>query len=242
MSSRFHISPPATCADCRAGRRAIYGPTLETSPEKIAGLRRGTNVFPANKLLLREGEIASLCFTIYSGWACRYRQHGDGRRQILSFLLPGDTVMMECLFYPGLKLACSVKSLTSISVCAFSVTDMVALMRASPEQEEMFSASLHRGVTATNRRLFDLGRRSALGRIAQLILELEDRLQHRDMVKGGRFHFPARQTDIADATGLTVIHVNRLLKILRTKNIIEIDRKHITIKNSAALREIAEEE
>jgi CRP-like cAMP-binding protein len=91
-------------------------------------------------------------------------------------------------------------------------------------------------------RLADIGRRSALGRVAHLLLELESRLKGKRMSHDGRFVFPARQEHLADSVGLTTVYVNRTLDRLRRLDVIEYDRDHMTIVNSERLRTIAEEE
>jgi CRP-like cAMP-binding protein len=93
-----------------------------------------------------------------------------------------------------------------------------------------------------NRRLVDIGRRSAIGRVAQLILEIEDRLGERDQVRDGAFHFPMRQEHMADALGLTTVYVNRTLDRLRKEGVIDFKRDRMKIINRALLLQTAEEE
>jgi len=93
-----------------------------------------------------------------------------------------------------------------------------------------------------NRHLVDLGKRSALRRVAQLILELETRLESRRLSINGRFNFPVRQEHIADAVGLTAVYVNRTLDRLRQNSIVEFDRAQMTVLDPEKLREIADEE
>ncbi len=95
-------------------------------------------------------------------------------------------------------------------------------------------------VESVSQRLVDVGRRSALGRIAQFILQLELRLRSRQMSVDGSFDFPVRQEHMADALGLTTVYVNRTLDRLRRLEIIQFNRNRMTVRNFEALRDIAE--
>ena len=166
----------------------------------------------------------------------------DGRRQILSFLVPGDSIIIEGLCFPDEPLPYSVKSLTDISVCAFDLNEMIELTSSTDAQNKSVAKAMRRHVVAMNRRLVDVGRRSAIGRVAQLILEIEDRLGERGHVHDGAFNFPMRQEHMADALGLTTVYVNRTLDRLRKEGVIDFKRDRMKIINRALLLQTAEEE
>jgi CRP/FNR family transcriptional regulator, anaerobic regulatory protein len=232
--------PPLSCADCKLGRFAIYGPTRDATPSEIYTRRRGVMSLQAGKTLLREGEPVRQISTLYSGWAFCFKQMPDGRRQILSFLIPGDAVILESLFFPGLPAPFSVKSLTPVSMRVFDLQDMILLTRMPGSQSERLSAAMREQVASVSQRLVDLGRKSAMGRIAHFILQLEQRLKSRQLSAEGKFEFPARQEHIADALGLTTVYVNRTLDRLRRSGIIQFNRNHMTVRDIKALQEIAE--
>lgn len=234
--------PPLACQDCLLGRFTVYGPTMDVAPGEIYIRRRGVMTVAAQKTFLREGDTSSEIHTLYSGWAFRYKQLPDGRRQILSFLIPGDSVTLEKLYFSNLSLPFSVKSLTPISVCTFDLQEMIELTRRTPAQMHQVATEMRDYVVGLNRRLADIGRRSALGRVAQLILELEERLRRRGLSQSGRFHFPVRQEHIADALGLTTVYVNRTLDKLRRDDVIAFDRMWMSIQNIDKLMRISEEE
>ena len=181
--------PPLSCADCKFGQFAIYGPTKDADPNQIYIRRRGVMSIQAGKTLLREGEPVRQIFTLYSGWAFCFKQMADGRRQILSFLIPGDAIILESLFFPGLPAPFSVKSLTPVSMCVFDLQDMILLTRGPGLQSDRLSAAMREQVAAVSQRLVDPGRKSALGRIAHFILQLERRLQNRQLSVEGKSIF-----------------------------------------------------
>ncbi len=191
---------------------------------------------------MREGETPEFLYTIYSGWAVWFVQKPDGRRLIMAFLIPGDVIGVESLCLPGMPLPFSVKSMTPVSLCQFKLTDLFALLDEREEQKTEVHAQARNYLETTSRRLFDLARRSAVGRMAQMLLELYYRLQHRGMVVDGRFTFPARQEDMADALGITPAHVNRTLVDLRRRDLIQFARDEMRIVDLPALQRIAEEE
>lgn len=115
-------------------------------------------------------------------------------------------------------------------------------MNSSPEQKAQLESYLRANSMANYGRLADMGRRSALGRVAHLLLELEDRLSQKQMSKDGQFDFPARQEHLADAVGLTTVYVNRTLDRLRRLGMIEYDRDLMKILDREKLDAIAEEE
>jgi CRP-like cAMP-binding protein len=224
------------------GQYALYGPTKKASPQEIYVRRRGILNFSAQKTFLREGDILTQMFTLYSGWAYCFKLLADGRRQILSFLLPGDSIIIEGLCFPDEPLPYSVKSLTDISICAFTLNEMIDLTNATEIQTKSVAKAMRKHVVAMNRRLVDIGRRSAIGRVAQLILEIENRLGERGQVRDGAFHFPMRQEHMADALGLTTVYLNRTLDRLRKEGVIDFERDRMKIINRALLLQTAEEE
>jgi CRP-like cAMP-binding protein len=229
------------CAKCPVGRFTIYGPTLRDDPNLIARLCTTTQTLEANRLLVRKGDVPRFIHTIFSGWAFEYHQLSDGRRQILSFLVPGDSLALESLASPKFPLPFSARALTCVSLCTFELDAIRRLVRSTPEQVAEFEATFQRYMANQHRRLTDVGRRSASGRLSQLLLELEARLERRGLVKDGTFEFPVRQQHLADALGLTTAYVNRTLVYLRKNNLIAIDRRQLRIIDRKGLAEVAEE-
>ena len=235
--------PPISCKECDLARFTLCRPTNERSLDLVCARRGEVRAIPAGRTILREGDVPDHVSLLYSGWAICHRQLSDGRRQILSFLVPGDVVTLESLVSPYLPSPFSVKTLTATTSCVFSVHDMVALIEISEPREQELERAQQRYLSYLHARLFDLGRRSARGRLAQLVLHLHERLARREMVSAdGSFAFPPRQEHLADALGLTTVYVNRTLAQLRRERILSIERERMTIHDAAELRRIAQEE
>jgi CRP-like cAMP-binding protein len=149
---------------------------------------------------------------ILSGWTCEMRVLPDGRRQIFSFGIPGDPVLSRPVNAAN---PCAVVALTSVE--CIDVAQTVGRAKDA-DRAEIWKAMNQALGLAQERRYEDvvrLGRRSALQRLADLLLELHDRLDHIGLVDERGFYLPVTQEHLADALGLSVVHVNRSLKALR---------------------------
>ncbi len=162
----------------------------------------------------------------------------DGRRQILDFLLPGSLIGMHALWFKVMPH--SAQTLTSVSLCAFDKEKFRDLLRHKPEYEWELLKYLASSQASRDRRLSDLGRRPAKERVARLILEIFGQLTARGMADGHSFTFFPRQQHIADALGLTKVHVSRTLKALRQEGLLDIGRDSATILDIKGLRELAD--
>jgi CRP-like cAMP-binding protein len=196
----------------------------------------------AQHTLVRVGELPATHYTIRSGWAFRYVTLPESRRQILEFLLPGDSISLENLLCEERPAAHAVKALTALVLCVFDPSEMRELVRRPGKQQETFCTTVRNHLDTMDRRLADVGQRRASGRIAQLLLELEGRLRARGLSEDGGFEFPARQEHLADALGLSQVHVNRILVGFRKDELIAFGRGRMKILNMQALTSIALED
>lgn len=234
------VHPPIFCAECRHLRQVPYGSDIARVAH--AAQRKETRILGGLKTFLREGQKPAEIFSLYSGWAFSYRVLANRRRQIMRFYIPGDIIAIEPLYFRDRELPFSVSSLTSVSLCVFSVREMADLMSTSQDFSIGVGDIAFGTLTRLERKIADLGRRSAMGRMAQLIMELEHRLALRGLSDGSSFDFPVRQEHLADALGLTTVYVNRTLNRLRKSGIIALERGRMAITDIEQLRAIADEE
>jgi CRP-like cAMP-binding protein len=175
-------------------------------------------------------------YVICDGWAFRFRRFEDGRRYILNFLTAGDVVYGEFSESPGFSL----QALTDIRYCQFVRAEVKPCILGQPRNYDAWMAACiaeRNELAATAAALAQL---SAAERIARLILHLRDRLDAHEMVHNESCVFPLRQTHIADATGLTTVHVSRTLSAFRKDGVLAIDDGKFTILNLAKLRRMVE--
>jgi CRP-like cAMP-binding protein len=206
------------------------GRYVRMSPQErqaIVHLVSRPKAVPADMDLVRQGELLAKAVILRDGWAIRYRTLADGRRQIMNFLLPGDMFDL-CAFL----LTASDHSIGTITPCTVHLVPVSAitdLFRRWPRLgAAMWKSALQEEATLRER-ILSLGRRSAQERAAHLLYELWVRLGAIGARNGGSFELPLTQVELADALGLTPVHISRTLRRLRQRGLIEIHRRRVTI-------------
>jgi CRP-like cAMP-binding protein len=172
------------------------------------------------------------------GNAIRYRILHDGRRQIVDIILPGDVVgtlgsFTESTLY-------STKALTEVVVAVLPFARINSLVETHPRLAAKMFLSFSNEATIYAEHLVDLGRRSALERVAHFLLELLTRLRNVGLADGQSFKIPLTQELIADALGLSIPHVNRVLRRLREDNLVVIEDQRVSVQDIDALSELAD--
>jgi|CXWL01.1.fsa_nt_gi CRP-like cAMP-binding protein len=201
----------------------------------------GVTRFGANASIVRAGEPQHLVHVILSGWAYRAAQLENGRRQILTFLIPGDLVDIEALISPEAPAHFSVRSLTDIELRSYPAAPLRALAMGDPDRRRAYESDVRSHLAGMGHRLVDIGQRGAPGRLARLLVELHDRQAARGAAEAGAFDLPANQDQIADALGITSVHVNRTLRGFRNAGLVEIERKRARILDRSALERVAQD-
>ena len=239
-AARLRLSPvqPGLCAKCPVRKFAAYSGVPASALKFLQSARSSDRIVPPRRNIFWEEKGADQLFTLYDGWAFTFKLLADGRRQILEFLLPGSLIGMHALWFKAMPH--SAQTLTSVSLCVFDKEKFRDLLRRKPEYERELLKYMTSSLAVRDRRLSDLGRRPAKERIARLILEIFGRLTARDMVDGHSFTFYPRQQHLADALGLTKVHVSRTLQVLRQEGLLELERDTATILDLKGLRELAD--
>ena len=208
------------------------------SEKGIATLRAVVRERPAKAAagedLVCEGDRCDSVRLFLSGWACRYKALEDGRRQILSFILPGDTC--DAYIYLLSSMDHSIATLTPVTFCELDRTAFERLMAADVSVAEAFHSETLTARAIQREWGINLGRRDALERVAHIICELFERLRAVGLTDGHSFAFPVTQMDLADATGLSTVHLNRTLQELRGAGLITLRDRSLTIVDLQALR------
>ena len=213
-------------------------PLPEACERAILGLPVIIRTIEASQDIRFEGGTANHCCVILDGWACCYQSLTDGRRQILSFHVPGDLPDLQSLNTPTADFGMATVTRTIVAFVPH------AEMRKLSDQYPAITQALWREavtIAATHRAwITSLGRRDARQKLAHLFCELYLRLEAVGLNDGRSISMPLRQTDFADALGLTSVHVNRTLKILRDDGVIDLYARRLTIGDWNTLCAIAE--
>lgn len=189
----------------------------------------------AGSYLVRDGDRPTNCTVLVSGYAMRQKVTGDGSRQILAVCIPGDAVDLQNMFLDVSDH--SVQMLTQGRVADVPRGALQALVFSKPSigtaiiEQSLVEASIFREWVV------NVGRRDARARIAHILCEFAVRLEARGMSTDHGFELPMTQEQLADATGLTPVHVNRVLKSLETDGLINRRRRHIHFEDWRALQE-----
>lgn len=173
---------------------------------------------------------------LHEGWACRYKILNDGRRQITSFVLPGDlSGVRACLF--GVT-DYETEALTDCSVANIYGSDIVNLFKDQPRLAAAITWGSAREEAMLTERVVSLGRRTAKERMAHLFLELHWRLESVGVAERLAYELPITQELIADCLGLSIVHVNRTLQAMRKDKLLEYRNGYVVLKNSKKLKQI----
>jgi CRP-like cAMP-binding protein len=220
--------------------RKLEGIAILSDEERraIQSLPVRTNQLDARQDIVRVGDRPSHCCLILEGWACRYKLLSEGRRQILSFHIPGDIPDLQSLHLHTMDH--SVATMRRAAVAFIEHENLRKLAVDFPR----IGALLWRDtlIDAANFRewMVGMGRRSAIERIAHLFCELYVKLQAVGLAKNHRCPLPITQVDLADALGLTSVHINRVLQDMRGQSLIALRSSTLVIEAWDELLRIAE--
>lgn len=201
---------------------------LDTGPLCTAGGRTD---------LAREGDHPTHIRLLVSGWACRYKDLADGRRQIVGFFLPGDFCDLNIYFTT--RMDHSIGALTAARYYEIAPQQFHAVIEQRPH---LLRALLGREISAAaiqREWLLSLGRRSPRERIAHLFVELFYRLDAVGLAHQNAYDLPVTQTHLAEANGLSLVHVNRTIQDLRREELVTLTDRRLTILDLDRLKQVA---
>lgn len=227
-----------SCSDCPLRAQGGFSQVSAEELAFIERFRRREIKLEAGGSILREGESSELLFTLRAGWAFRYRTLPDGRRQILSFLLPGDFIGLQAELSG--QLPHGVETLTPVRLCVFPRNELWDLYRGFPGLAyDLTWLSAHEELIV-DENLLSVGRRSAIERIAMLLVHLYKRARSVGEGNEGGVNFPLNQQHIADALGLSLVHTNKSIRRLHAYGLHEMSANRLRILRVEALQSLTE--
>lgn len=186
--------------------------------------------------IAEEGEDPRAVNVLVSGWACRYRQFEDGRRQIISILLPGDCCDPHIFLLDRRDHA--IGALTQVSVARIPGHSMAEIANRSANLDLAFHRAALTASAIQREWTVSLGRRSGAERLAHLCCELHARLTAVGLAEGTTCPMPLTQPDLADALGQTTVHINRTLQDLRAARLLALKSRRLTLLDPERLRRL----
>lgn len=193
---------------------------------------------PAGAHIVRDGEPAAHCALLLSGFAYRYKLTGEGARQIISIHMPSEFVDLQN----------SLLAVADHSVQTLTAADVAMIPKRAIEEVALARPGVARAMwvdTLIDSSIFrewvvNVGRRDSRARVAHLLCEFSLRLQSAGLAQGHRYELPMTQEQLADAVGLTSVHVNRVLRQLGEDGLISRDRRTVTIEDWHRLSEVGD--
>lgn len=210
----------------------------EIGGEWPGGLPGRTRSYATGTMIARENWAERQTGVLLSGWAAVSRSLADGKIQIIDFRLPGD--LINTCGDLGRATGADLLLLTDVTIHDF-MTPVEALLRQGPPRFcTMLLGAMSRDEAVIAERLVSVGRRNAAARTAHLLLELGARLRRIGFGDGARFTCPLTQTMLADALGLSGIHLNRVLRRLREQGLVRFHDALVEIDDLDGLIALAE--
>jgi CRP-like cAMP-binding protein len=184
---------------------------------------------PKGTLIAEEGDSSRRSCFLVSGWALRQTFTADGRRQIFGFILPGDPLEpFSCL---GEVVGGGIVAVTSVDLVDAGKGTGALDQASSRDLDRFYFLVAREHLRFTRNHLLRLGCHNAYQRVAHFLLELHDRLSMVGMETDGAFAFPLTQEMLADALGLSVVHVNRIMKQLREADFVHIKNGYLQLRH-----------
>ncbi len=191
----------------------------------------------AHETIIRDGDEPHVVNVVLSGWVCRCKILPDGRRQIVSLFLPGD-MCDPYVFLLG-AMNQTLDTLTPVTLAAVPAESIRAMTASGADLAEALWWQILSSIEIQREWTTSLGRRTAVERLAHFFCEVSARLVSVGLSNGSDCEMPLTQTDLADISGLSTVHVNRSLQSLRASKLIELRGRRLIIHDHQGLVDVA---
>jgi CRP-like cAMP-binding protein len=227
-----------TCQECALRACGLFKPITPEELAAISDMLTGQIALSAGSEIIRVGDDSPELYTLYSGWAFRFKTLPDGRRQILNFLLPGDLLGLQAAMFDAAQHG--IEALTNVELCVLPRRKVWALFGQMPNLafDVTWLSAREEGIVDEN--LISAGRRTAAESVAALIVTLFKRADALGLVTDSTFAFPLTQQHIADALGLSLVHTNKTLARLRRSGMFTRTNGSMTLTNPRLLARVAQ--
>ena len=221
-----------------AGKLARRCPLDAADRAAIAQLPYTLRLVDPASYLVREGEQPRRCPFIVAGFADRQKLTSDGARQIIAIQIPGDFTDLQNLFLR--ESDHNVQALTRATIAEIPIDALRELVLSRPTVAKAMWIDALIDASIFREWIVNVGRRDARARIAHILCELAVRLDEAGIGHEHRYELPMTQEQLADAVGLTPVHVNRVLKSLTLDGLIERNKRHISVGDWNRLKNVGD--
>lgn len=209
----------------------------DTDLSTLARFDRRRKTFQSGHEMIHEGQAKASAFILSTGWACSYKILPDGERQIVDFQIPGDFLGLRSILFRTSDH--TIEAITPIEASEVLASDILDAFSHAPRLATAVLWAASRDEAMVVEHLVNLGRRSAKVRMAHFLLELWARLRLVGVGDSDGFDCPLTQYHLADALGLSAVHVNRVLRLLREDGLVTFQKGRVVFDDHARLRDVA---
>lgn len=204
----------------------------------MSGYYRRRHVYAAGRDLVHQGEIDQPAYILASGWACSYKLLPDGGRQVIDFQIPGDFLGLRSVLFRTADH--NVEPVTRIEASEIRAADLLNVFADNPRLATAVLWAMSRDEAMVVEHLVGLGRRNAAERTAHFLLELAARLKLVGLGSKQGYACPLSQYQLADALGLSAVHVNRVLRELREAGLVTFQKGEVQFDDFERLVALAD--
>ena len=201
------------CRNCPIRKLPLFDPMTSDEVEFMEHFKVGELSISPGAPILSEGGNTPQIYTALSGMGLRYKLLEDGRRQVISLVLPGDFIGLQAGVMN--QMTHSVEATTSMRLCVFDRSELWNLFRTQPERAFDLTWLAANEERFLGEALAALGQRDAYELLAWALARIWRKLEALQMINGDTTSLPYRQQDLADAMGLSLVHTNKTLAKLR---------------------------
>lgn len=226
------------CQNCPLRTRAIFDPMSAAEVAFMQDFKTGELEIDGGTTLMMEASNSPQLYTALSGMGLRYKTLLSGERQVINFVMPGDFIGLQAGVMQEMQH--SVEATTDMKLCVFDRKRLWELFRDQPSRayDLTWIAAVEEHLLGES--LAILGHMSGPERIARAFARLYDRGEALGLTSNAEMPLPYRQQDLADALGLSVVHVNKMLKRLREEGVVTWRNGLLTVHDPEKLCEIAQ--
>lgn len=225
------------CRDCPLRKLSLFDEMTEDEVAFQQSFKSGEMSVAPHTTVLMEGSKAPQLFTVLNGMGLRYKTLPDGRRQVISFVMPGDFLGLQGAIQA--EMGHGVEATTKMRLCVFRRSDIWTLFKNHPERAYDLTWLASTEEHFLGESLATVGQRSAMEKIAWAMVLLIQRGRALGLVNGTRMRFPFRQQDLADSLGLSLVHTNKTLAKLRERKLVSWIDGVINVQDIEQLSQIA---
>jgi CRP-like cAMP-binding protein len=196
-----------------------------------------TNIAPHQEIV-HQSDTPSRCTLVLGGFLFSHKLASGSRRQITSFIVPGDIADLHTLHLSNLDH--SLSALGPAVVAFLPHAALRAVLETSPQLSQALWRETFIEAAIFREWLTNLGRREAIARVAHVVCELAVRLQAVDLARNLTFTMPWTQTDLADACGISNVHANRVVQELRRLGLVDWDARQVKIRDWSRLAKLGD--